>query len=296
VDLVTQLARDVPGGTTITNRVTVDSDETPASTASTAVVTGDDPLQLTKRVKSGAVEDPKVRGRLLVNPGADITYEICITNPSATRTVTNVSLVDVLPPQTMFLLAERDRELGTYDALTHTYTWRYDSLAPGAGDCLDLVVHVSERTEPNTVITNTVTVSARQTQSTTTTVEVVVPDEPVTPEGIVVGDMFVKPTKLYRDLLMQPTNLMVVVRMPEGCGRGMIVNQPAILQPGDIPALLQRIVGTTTRGEVMAFFDPQALLAATTDNGRLQLTMTGLLTDGQSYQGQQDIMIYESSR
>jgi len=233
-----------------------------------------------------------------VSPGTDVTYEICVANPSAARTVTNVSIIDALPAQTTFVSAERDRELGYYDALTHTYTWFYGSLAPGAQDCLDLVVHVPERTEPNTVITNTATVSAKQTQSVTTTINVVVPDEPpVPPPGqVVFCDLLVKPTKLYRDLPKQPTDLMAVLHLPEGYGKQLIIGQPLILKPGDIPALSQRIFGTTSAGAIMAFFDPQALLAATAVNGGLKVTVTGQLTGGRSFQGQQNIEIFRSSK
>jgi len=297
VELVVQLGRDIPGGTAITNRVTVDGDETSATTASTVLVTGNDPLRLTKRIKSGAVEDPKVKGRLLVSPGTYLTYEICIANPSATRTVTDISILDTLPAQTAFDSAERDRDLGYYDGLTHTYTWFYGSLAPGAEDCLDLVVHVPEWTEPNTVITNTAAISARDTQSATTTIDVVVPDEPVEPlEDTVPCYLLVKPTKLYRDLPRQPTDLMAVLHLPDGYGKQLIVNQPLILTPGDIPAQPQRIFGTTSAGAVMAFFDPQALLAATTVNGYLTVTVTGQFTDGRSFQGHQDIQIFLSSK
>jgi len=291
VEMVVQLGSDVPGGTAITNRVTIDSDETTATTASAVVVASYEGLQLTKRIKSGAVEDPTVPGRYLVNPGADLTYEICITNPSSTRTVTHLSIIDTLPAHTRFVSAERDQEIGYYDDLIiPTYTWFYGSLAPGARDCLDLVVRVDENAEPNRVITNAVTVSAREAPSVTATVDVVVPTQ-----SAVLCDLLVKPTKLYRDV-RTPTSLMAVVHLPEGCGRGLIVNRPLVLMPGEIPALSQRVFGTDTAGAVMAFFDPQALLAATTVNGTLTVKVSGQLTDGRAFQGQQDIEIYETSK
>jgi len=295
VELVVELGRDVPGGTAITNRATIDSDETMATTASAVVVAGYEPLQLTKRIKSGAVEDPNVRGRYLVNPGTDLTYEICIANPSATRTVTHLSIVDTLPAHTTFVSAEKDLEIGYYDdTIVPTYTWFYGSLAPGAEDCLDLVVHVQEQTEPNTVITNSVTVSGQQTPSATAKVDVVVPKQPVV--SVVLCDLLVKPTKLYRDLLKQPTSFMAVVHLPEGYGKPLIVHQPLVLTPGDIPAFSQRLFGTNDAGIVMAFFDPQALLAATTVNGSLTVKVTGKLTDGRTFQGRQNIEIHRSSK
>jgi uncharacterized repeat protein (TIGR01451 family) len=295
VELVVQVKNDVAGGTRITNHVTVDSDEPPVTSTSADVVVALEVLQLTKRIKSGASEDPKTPGRFLTSPGANITYEICISNPSTTRTVTDISIVDTLPGAVTFLSAEREREIGDYDATNHTFTWTLGSLAPGTQDCLDLVVHVPQTIEPNTVISNSVTANTGQTPQATTRVDVIVPEEP--PVGpVVYCDLLVKPTKLYRDLPKQPTSLMAVVHMPEGWGNQMIAKQPLTLQPGDIPALSQRIFGTSTAGAVMAFFDPQALLAATPVNGSLTVKVNGKLTDGRTFQGQQNIEIYKSSK
>jgi uncharacterized repeat protein (TIGR01451 family) len=256
------------------------------------VVAGYEPVQLTKRIKSGATPDPNMPGRYLVNPGADLTYEICIANPSGTRTATHVSIVDMLPAHTTFVSAEGDQEIGYYDDIVvPTYTWFYGSLAPGAQDCLDLVVRVNADTEPNTVISNSVTVSGKETPPATATVDVV-----VLKQAVVMCDLLVKPTKLYRDLVKQPTSLMAVVHLPEGYGRGLIVNEPLVLTPGDIPAYSQRIFGTDNAGAVMAFFDPQALLAATTVNGSLTVKVTGKLTDGRSFQGRQTIEIHRTSK
>ncbi|RPJ33425.1 MAG: DUF11 domain-containing protein, partial [Planctomycetaceae bacterium] len=296
VELVVRVAGDVAGGTEITNLVTIDSDETAPTAISAVIITADEPLRLTKRIKSGAFEDPNVRGRLLVNPGTDLTYEICLANPSATRTVTQISIIDDLPWPVTFVSATGDPNQTYYDFRSHTYTRFYASLAPDANNCWDLVVHVPQDIAPSTLISNTATVSARETRTVTTTVDVNTPDEPVEPLGDPVGCyLLLKPTKLYRDLRKQPTDLMAVLHLPEGCGKQMIVNQPLILTPGAIPAQHWRIFGTTSAGAVIAFFDPQALLAATTVNGYLTVTVTGQLTDGRSFEGHQDIQIFRSS-
>jgi uncharacterized repeat protein (TIGR01451 family) len=295
VDLLVQVGQDIPETTAITNRVTIDSDETAATTASAVVVAGDQPLRLTKSIKSGAVEDPDVRGRFLVNPGDDITYEICVANPSATRTVTNVSIIDTLPAHTSFVSAEKDREIGYYDAASHTYTWIYGSLAPGAEDCLDLVVHVQEQTEPNTVITNSATVTGKQIPATTAVVNVIVPDQPEPPSGVVEARLFVKPTTLYRNLPRQVTSLMVVVHLPEGLGKELIANTRLTLDPGEIHATSQTIFGTSSMGKVMAFFDPAALLAATQGYGDFRITVSGKLVDGRTFQDKEEIQILRSS-
>jgi uncharacterized repeat protein (TIGR01451 family) len=295
VDLVVQVNQDVPSGTGITNRVTIDSDETAATTASAVVMVGYEALRVTKRIKSGAVEDPNMRGRFLAGAGTDLTYEICVANPSATNTITHISIVDTLPANTSFVSAERDREIGYYDSTSHTYTWFYGSLAPGAEDCLELVVHIPETTEPNTTITNSATVSARQSQTTTVTVVVLVQERP--PVGPPVQcDLLLKPTKLYRGLSRQSSSLQAVVHLPHGYGRQLIVQQPLRLMPGNIPALSQRTFGTSSAGAVMAFFDPQALLSATPVNGRVVVTVVGQLTDGRAFQGQQEIEILPPGR
>ncbi|RPJ37459.1 MAG: DUF11 domain-containing protein, partial [Planctomycetaceae bacterium] len=187
VELILRVARDIPGGTPITNLVMIDSDETAATTINAVIVTANDPLRLTKTIKSGAFEDPRVRGRLLVNPGTDLTYEICLANPSTTRTVTQISIIDELPWPVTFVSAEGDTDGRSYDLRSHTYTRFYDSLAPGAADCWDLVVHVPQDIAPGTLISNTATVYARETQTVTTTVDVNIPDEPVDPLGDPVG-------------------------------------------------------------------------------------------------------------
>jgi uncharacterized repeat protein (TIGR01451 family) len=297
VELTVQLDSDVAGGTAITNRATMDSDETVATTATAVMVVSYEPLRVTKRIKSGAVEDPNMPGQFLANAGSDLTYEICVANPSTTGTVTHISIVDALPANTSFVSAERDREIGYYDSTSHTYTWFYGSLAPGVEDCLDLVVHILETVEPNTTISNSVTVSARQSQTTTATVVVLVPEKPEPPAPAVVQcDLLLKPMKLYRGLPGQSTSLEAVVHLPQGYGRQMIVQQPLRLMPGNIPSLSQRTFGTNTAGAVMAFFDPQALLSATSANGFVMVTVIGQLTDGRAFQGQQEIEILPPSK
>ena len=109
-------------------------------------------------------------------------------------------------------------------------------------------------------------------------------------------DLLVKPTKLYRDLRKQPTNLMAVVHLPDGMGVQMIKKEALVLQPGNVVSMSYRLFGTSKAGAVMAFFDPQALLAATTTNGRLTVTVSGQLTDGRTFRGQQEIEICATSK
>lgn len=174
VDLVVRLDTDVAGGARITNTAVIESDNTPLARASVDVlVAGYAPLGLQKTLVSGAVGQPDNQGRARVNAGADLTYEIFFSNPAANPTATQISLVDVLPHEVRFVSADGDRDFGFYDPNTHTYTWRYPSLEPGREQRLDLMVRVDEDTPPDTVIGNTVSITARQTPQTTARTEVV---------------------------------------------------------------------------------------------------------------------------
>jgi uncharacterized repeat protein (TIGR01451 family) len=293
VELVVQVDRTLVGGSTITNSVTIDSDETTATTATAAVQALYEPLGLTKRVKSGATEDPSAPGQFLVKAGDDITYEICITNTSSTHTATNISIVDALPPHTSLVSAGGpDSMVRHYDEATGTYTWLYGSLAPRGPDCLDLVLHVDEQTAPGTRLTNSATVTGQQIESASTTFDVIVsedqPQPPVT--EVVNAQMFIKPTTLYRDA-PQATSLMVVVHLPEGLGKQLIANVPLTLDPGGIRPFSQTIFGTDKMGKVMAFYDPTEFLAANQGTGNILVTITGLLVDGRAFQDKEDIKI-----
>lgn len=293
VDLVVKINDAVTGGTVVVNRASLDSSETVSSSASVSLVAGYEPVQITKRIKNGATIDPNTPGRYLVDPGAELTYEICINNPSNTRTLAHLSIVDTLPQHTVFVSAEGDQQIGYYDDIvTPTYTWFYGTLTPGAQDCLDLVVRVDENAEPNTVISNSVTVSGSDTPSATAEVDVVVP----APSGTLVCNLLVKPAHLYRDQVAQQTSLMAVLHLPEGDGRSLIANKVAILTPGNIPAYTQRIFGNGKQGALMAFFDTRAFLAATAINDDLVVRVTGTLTDGRSFQGSQIITISQTNK
>jgi uncharacterized repeat protein (TIGR01451 family) len=294
-ELVVQLNRDVAGGTVVTNQVTTDSDETAASSATVGVVVEYEALQLTKTIRSGAVADPLVPGRLLAKAGDNLTYEICLANPSATRTVTHVSIVDTLPPQTTFVSAEGDGASGYYDAVTHTYTWFYGSLAPASQDCLDLVVRILPETPADTVITNTAMLTGTQTPTATTVVDVVVAEEPP-PSDTVDARLFITPAELCRDLPAQPTSLMVVMYLPEGLGKELIANVPVTLDPGGLKPFSQTIFGSSSMGKVMAFFDANTLLAVTQGYGDLLITVTGQLVDGRSFQDKEEIQIVRSGQ
>jgi uncharacterized repeat protein (TIGR01451 family) len=290
VEIVVQLDERVGAGTTVTNNVMAAADETPEASDSADVIIGDEFLRLSKMVVSGAVEDPNTKGKLYASAGDDITYAVCVGNPSKDRTLTRLSIVDTLPEQVRFVTADGDGQFGYYDPNTHTYTWFYGSLEPGMETCLRLVVRVKEAVEPNVVITNTVTVEGKQTAPVTTVVDV------VTRIRSLQAEMFIKPTRFFRATSSQPTSLIVTLFLPEGYGKEHIADTPLVLSPGSIRATSQQIFGTSSQGKIFAFFDRAEFLAATKGYGQFKVTATGRLLSGGSFGGDATVTILGSDK
>ena len=99
-------------------------------------------------------------GGACVNAGGTITYDICYDNTAnPTTTMTNVEIVDDLPPETTYVSG------GSYNAGTHQATWNIGTLQPGASQqCVQLVVNV-DATATGT-ITNYATIDSDQTEPT----------------------------------------------------------------------------------------------------------------------------------
>jgi uncharacterized repeat protein (TIGR01451 family) len=281
VDIVVRLDTDVAGGATITNTATAESDQTPAARAGVDIkVAAYAPLRLEKTLVGGAVGQRDSRGRPYVDAGGTITYALSFSNPSTNKAVTQVSLVDTLPREVSFVRAAGDRDFGSYDSATHTYTWRYASLAPGLQQTLNLVVRVNEKVDPNTVIGNSAALTAKETAATRVRSEVVVRALPATG---VKGLMYLKPDHIYRNNSKTKVELMVVVHLPEGIGKEAIRNAPLVLTPGNVTATGQQIFGTSAQGKVLCFFNVNPILAATQGYGEFPLKATGKLNDGRSF-------------
>jgi len=170
-ELVVRVKQDTAAGTIITNSATIDSDQTPPTTKSVDAVVqaiSYNPLNLSKSIV-GAVGDQIMP----VFVGDKIKYRICFDNNDNDYTVTNVSIVDILPAQASFVTADGNGVSGQYDAVAHTYTWSYPSLAPGASSCLELVVQVKQGTAPGTIISNFVTIDSDQTPPTVKSVHAI---------------------------------------------------------------------------------------------------------------------------
>lgn len=172
LQLVVQVHQDTVPDTVITNFVTIDSDQTPPTTRSIDAIVKEfsyRPLNLSKAIVGGVGEQVEP-----VFVGDTITYRICFDNNDNQYAVSNVSLVDTLPAEVSFVMADGNGAFGQYDAGSHTYIWSYPSLLAGSGGCCELVVRVNQDTVVGTVITNSVTIDSDQTPPTTSSVDAVV--------------------------------------------------------------------------------------------------------------------------
>ncbi len=189
------------------------------------------------------------RDRPRVGVGEQVTYNIMVRNPSKDVAVTQITVVDQLPSEMTFVSADGEGDFGSYDSATHTFTWEYPLLAAGGEAHLTLVAVVNDAVEPNTVITNAVTVSSKQAEPSQARAEVVVSARSVQ------GEIFLKPNHIWRNQSKTDPDLMVVVHLPEGYGMETIVNTPLVLTPGNVTSTSLRIFGTSEQGKILCFFD-----------------------------------------
>ncbi len=177
----------VAGGTKIVNSVTITSDNNNLSTTDTAAiaVTSFLPAEAAKDAFRRLGGTPGQPGTALCGRRLEITYAITFSNPATNRDddagrcssirclVKSLSSAPTTPiPGPMI----RARTFAP-----PTYTWRYASLAPGAQKTLHLVAQVGSKLDPNTVVSNSVTISSVQTAATQAGLDVLVHAVSVTP-------------------------------------------------------------------------------------------------------------------
>ena len=168
LELVVSVNSNLPLGTIITNIVTIDSDEIPPFTTSIDAVVPYKPLNIVKKAV-----DMSGSEIVWINPGERFTYQICFDNNNESM-VTDVLIVDQLPDEVTFVMADDGKATGKYDEKAHTYTCTYGSLEPGLTECLELVVDVKPEVDMDTIITNSVTIDSNETLPTTADIDVVI--------------------------------------------------------------------------------------------------------------------------
>ena len=240
------------------------------------------PLNLSKDVVEGVI-DEAVPGKFKsVGIGRTITYDICFDNINNDYDVTNVSLVDTLPSDVNFISADGDGVFGKYDPNLHTYTWSYFSLPPGTATCLKLVAQVNQDTEPNTVITNFVTMYTNEIPPITKSIDVITASIPWE------AKLTFTPDVIRRDSTLE--TILATLEL-EGISRDQIEDQPLILNPGSIQSLRHQIYGTDSRVKILALFDKNTLVNTLNSYGRFKLTVTGKLTTGEFFVGEAYVQI-----
>jgi uncharacterized repeat protein (TIGR01451 family)/fimbrial isopeptide formation D2 family protein len=277
VDITVRLRDDVPAGTVLTNRARIQSDETPDTDKGTDVTVAYGGLEVEKTVV-GPIGQVDERDRPCVSAGEQATYNIVVRNPSRDTVVTQITVVDELPREMIFVRADGEGDFGFYDAERHTFTWEYPVLAAGEEAHLTLVAAVDDAVEPNTVIANAVTVSSKQAEPSQARAEVVVASSRLT----VQGEIYLKPNHIWRNQSEPKPDLMVVVHLPEGYGMETIVSTPLVLTPGNVTSTSLKIFGTSEQGKILCFFDTDPILAATEGYGEFAIQVTGQLTGGRS--------------
>ncbi len=153
---------------------------------------GYNPLNLNKYVLRGAGVSVDFGDMKTVGAGDTYTYGISFEN-SNDFTVTDVTIVDKLPEEVTFVSADDDGVNGYYDydeqTKTQTYTWTYQELPPRTSTLLEITVQVNNDIDADTIITNSVTINSNETAPTTTSVDVILGNNPLNLIKSIIGSI-----------------------------------------------------------------------------------------------------------
>jgi uncharacterized repeat protein (TIGR01451 family) len=169
VDLTVEVNENIEPGTSFTNFVSINSNQTPQTTTGYKVYTSRSPLFIKKSVSGVLSGETKT-----VEPGEEITYRIHFNNYDNDFRATGITIVDFLPQELSFVSADYDQSLGRYDPKEHIYTWRHPALEPGTATQVKLVARVNPDVIPGTTITNFAVIDSDQTSESSSNVDVIV--------------------------------------------------------------------------------------------------------------------------
>jgi uncharacterized repeat protein (TIGR01451 family) len=144
VTLVVNVNPGLPNGTQLTNDTyTIASDQNPATPGAPVATIVQNPIVLSMAKSDSA--DP-------VQPGANLTYTITVTN-SGTSASTNAVVSEQYDGNVTFVSATPAPDTGTQD------TWTFGTIAPGGQQVVTVVVHVAPGLADGTLLTNNADVS-----------------------------------------------------------------------------------------------------------------------------------------
>jgi uncharacterized repeat protein (TIGR01451 family)/fimbrial isopeptide formation D2 family protein len=287
LELVVSVNPGLALGTVITNVVSISSNETTEASASVDAVTYYKPLNITKKAmdKEGNELD-------WADPGDRFTYQICFDNINESK-VTDVLIVDILPSEVTFVMADDSKGTGKYDAKAHTYTWTYGLMNPGTADCVELMVDLNEDAPLDTWVTNTVTIDSNETLPAT-----IVHDLHVGEISWAMEDLSIIPNVLRRN--GTSPNILAVVQLPEGITKNDIVqNEPPKLYYKDRDSEIenfiligegrQSISGTQNSPRIRILFSRPELMNALYGYGTFTLRVEVKLKTGRTYFGDANV-------
>lgn len=183
LNLTVLVDRDIEAGSIITNSVTINSNQTPTSTTKLDVIAKNNSLNLQKTIKG--IEGNQIA---TVEPDELIDYTLCFDNHDNDFTVTDILLVDTLPPEVDFVSANKGTGSMQYDAKSHTVTWRPGDLKSGSSVCLDLIVRLVSDLPPGTVIRNSAVIDSDELPASMATVDAITSFSGLTISKVVVGN------------------------------------------------------------------------------------------------------------
>jgi uncharacterized repeat protein (TIGR01451 family) len=276
-------------GTVITNKVSINSNETAESSASVDAALYYKPLNITKKAM-----DKDGNELAWADPGDRLTYLICFDNINESK-VTDVLIVDILPPEITYVMADQGKGIGKYDEKVHTYTWTYGPINPGTADCLELIVDLNDDAPLDTWVTNTVTIDSNETLPVTAVHELHVGEI-----FWAVEDLSITPNVLRRN--GTAANIVAIVDLPEGVMKSDIdMDEPPKLYYQDRDSAIenfiligegtQSISGTEDRPMIRILFNRAQLMAALYGYGEFTLRVEVKLKTGRTYFGDATIHI-----
>jgi uncharacterized repeat protein (TIGR01451 family) len=281
--------QNVIPGTTITNSVVIDSNETSESISSVdVVVAGTSPVNRFNLTKSviGAVDGVKKVGL-----NGEVTYRISFDGNDIVKPVANILVNDFLPEEVSFVKADGDGIIGHYNEDEHVYEWSYPYISPGEPVSLDISVKVNQNVDLGKTVTNIATISSDEIPPATASADIIISED-----GGPTGDIPIDPNNIHviPDTIRRGgtiTDIMIVLELPEGISPDDVKDEPLMLYPGSIQAGEQIVKGRNGRTEVIAVFDVIQLMDAIPGYGPKSLKIKGQLNSGLSFYGQTQITI-----
>ncbi len=278
LDLIVEVNKGIAPGTLITNSASIDSDETRPATARAEARTYFNALNLSKVVIGSVIGETEY-----VDSNEAVVYDISFKNQNDSA-LTNVSIVDTLPKDLIFVSADGDGISGKYDSKAHMYTWSFPSVAAGISKHLELVARVKSGLSSGKTMNNFAAINSDQTPPATASAEVVMGQ----------GSFEAQALRIVPDVIRRAGNtydVQAIIILPSGIGKDDIKDTLPTLYPGRVRAKRQLVYGTASTAKVVAVFDKAELVDAISENGNIKLKVVGKLKEGRSFYGEATVRI-----